>query len=483
MENDSIAKRVGIGYGGSMRSIETYDGKRYSELLNEAARRASGYLEHAPNSRVTPSAAAIDNLSELGRPLPDASSNPLDVLELLDRVGSPATVRTTGGRYFGFVNGGVLPASVAATWMASVWDQNAALRVMSPAAARLEDVALGWVCDVLGLPAEAGGALVTGATMANFTALASARHALLERAGWDVENDGLFGAPPLNLVVGEEVHVSLLKALGLLGLGRERVRRVPVDDQGRIRAEALGPLDGRTIVCIQAGNVNSGAFDPAVEICRQARESGAWVHVDGAFGIWAAASPRFRHLTDGFGLADSWATDAHKWPNVGYDCGIAIVRDARALHGAMAMSSAYFTPGEFREPSQFSPEMSRRARGVELWASLRSLGRSGLAALVDRTCDHAKAFATGLRESGFEILNDVVINQVLASAGSPALTRAVIKKVQDDGICWLGGTEWHGRVALRISVSSWATTHSDVETSLASIRQALDECREAVIEH
>ena len=394
---------------------------------------------------------------------------PLDVLDLLDRVGSPATVATAGGRFFGFVNGAALPVSVAATWIASAWDQNAALRVMSPAAAALEDVALGWVRDALGLPSESGGSVVTGASMANFTGLAAARHALLERNGWDVENDGVFGAPRLTVVVGDEVHASLLKALGLLGLGRRRVIRVPADEQGRMRADRMPALDDRCIVCIQAGNVNSGAFDPAAAICRRAHEAGAWVHVDGAFGLWAAASPQYRHLTEGFDLADSWATDGHKWPNVGYDCGIAIVRNAAAMRAAMAISAAYFTPGELREPSNYTPEMSRRARGVELWATLRTLGRRGLAELIERTCRHARRFADGLRAAGHEILNEVVINQVLVSFGEPAVTRAVIAKVQSEGTCWCGGTEWHGRPAMRISVSSWATTEEDVEMSLAAI--------------
>jgi len=312
--------------------------------------------------------------------------------------------------------------------------------------------------------------------MANFAGLAAARHALLERAGWDVENDGLFGAPPITVVVGEEVHVSLVKALGLVGLGRNRVVRVPVDGQGRMRPDQLPPLNDRTILCIQAGNVNTGAFDPAAEICRRARDAGAWVHVDGAFGLWAAASQRYRHLTNGFEQADSWATDAHKWPNVGYDCGIALVRDPRPLRLAMAVSAAYLAPGEQREPSHYTPEMSRRARGVELWAALRSLGRSGIAALIERTCAHARKFAEGLRGAGYEILNEVVINQVLVSFGDPAVTRAVIERVQQEGACWCGATEWQGRTAMRISVSSWATTSEDVEVSLAAIRRAAEKC-------
>ena len=308
--------------------------------------------------------------------------------------------------------------------------------------------------------------------MANFTGLAAARHALLERAGWDVENDGLFGAPPLTVVVGEEVHVSLLKALGLLGLGRRRVVRVPVDGQGRMRADALPPLHARTIVCMQAGNVNTGAFDPAAEICRAAGDAGAWVHVDGAFGLFAAMSPRYRYLTAGFAGADSWAADAHKWPNAGYDCGLAFVRDAGALRATMAMTAAYLPEGALREPCHYTPEMSRRARGVELWAVMRGMGRRGMAELIERTCAHARRFAEGLREAGFEVLNDVVINQVLVSFGTPERTMDVLARLQEEGVCWCGETKWQGRVAMRISVSSWATSAEDVETSLAAMIRA-----------
>src|SRR5262245_1232213 len=448
----------------------------YEDHLHEAARLAANYLRTIGTRGVVPSASEIQALAALSGPLPESSSSPAEVLALVDGIGSPATVATTGGRYYGFVNGGVLPAALAASWLVSTWDQNVSLRVMSPAGAAFEDAALNWVIDVLGLPRGAAGALVTGATMANFCGLAAARHALLRRAGWHVEEDGLFGAPPLRVVVGDEEHIALLKALALLGRGRRRVERVPVDRQGRMRPDALPVLDDRTLVCIQAGNVNTGAFDAAVEICRRAHERGAWVHVDGAFGLWAAASPRFRHLTDGFGDADSWATDGHKWPNVGYDCGIAAVRDPDALRGAMATASAYFVPGGRREPSQFSPEMSRRARGVELWAALRSLGRQGLAALVERTADHAARFADGLRKRGYEILNDVVVNQVLVSFGSPEVTHATVAKIQQDGVLWCGATEWQGRTAMRISVSSWATTEDDVRLSLEAIDRAARSC-------
>jgi len=447
------------------------------EALGLAARRALAYLQTVRSRRVAPSQSAVLDLAQFEEPLPEGPGDARSVLDLLDRVGSPATVANAGGRFFGFVNGAALPVSVAATWIASAWDQNAALRVMSPVAAALEEVALGWVRDALGLLPECVGSIVTGASMANFTGLAAARHALLERSGWDVEGDGMFGAPRLTVIVSDEVHASLLKALGLLGFGRQRVIRVPADEQGRMRADSLPALDDRTIVCIQAGNVNSGAFDPATAVCRRAAEAGAWVHVDGAFGLWAAVSPRHRHLTEGFNLADSWATDGHKWPNVGYDCGIAMVRNAAAMRAAMAVSAAYFSPGELREPSSYTPEMSRRARGVELWATLRSLGRQGLAELIERTCQHARRFAEGLRVAGHEILNEVVINQVLVSFGEPAVTRAVIAKVQSDGTCWCGGTDWHGRPAMRISVSSWATTEEDVETSLAAIRRIAEECR------
>jgi glutamate/tyrosine decarboxylase-like PLP-dependent enzyme len=455
----------------------THPLQAHSRLLDDAAQRASRYLEHVKDRPVAPSPAAVDALQELAAPFPESESEPRAVLELLDRLGSPATVATNAGRFFGFVNGGALPASIAATWLAAAWDQNAALRAMSPAAAAFEDVAIEWARDILGLPAGCGGAIVTGATLANLTGLAAARHALLARAGWDVESDGLFGAPPLSVVVGDEVHVSLVKALGLLGLGRQRVTRVAADSQGRMRADRLAALDDRTIVCIQAGNVNSGAFDPAAEICERARSAGAWVHVDGAFGLWAAASPHYRHLAAPFGKADSWATDGHKWPNVGYDCGLAFVKDARALQSTMGTSAAYLATTTSREPSQFSPEMSRRARGLELWAALRSLGRHGLAALIERTCAHARSFADGLRTRGFDVLNDVVINQVLVSFGTDEATRAVIDQIQRDGICWCGGTEWHNRAAMRISVSSWATTTADVELSLTAIERAAQRVR------
>ena len=450
-------------------SSEASNGLNRTSVIQLAANYAAEYLKDVDARSVAPSAEAVAGLAALCGELPDSPVSAESIVELLHRHGSPATVASSGGRYFGFVNGGTVAAALGAAFLVSAWDQNAAFRVQSPVAAALEETALGWVAEIFGLPAGTGGAVVTGATMANFSALAAARHTILERAGWDVERDGLFGAPPITVVVGDEVHSSLIKALGMLGLGRNRVIRVPVDGQGRMRVDALPHLDERTILCLQAGNVNSGAFDPAAAICPQAREAGAWIHVDGAFGLWAAASERLRPLTAGFELADSWATDGHKWPNVGYDCGVALVRDAAALKAAMSIQAAYLVQGESREPSYYNPELSRRARGVELWAALRSLGRNGMAEIVERTSDYARRFATELRTAGYAILNEVVINQVLVSFGSAEKTLRVVERLQQDGTCWCGSTVWQGKTAMRISVSSWATTEADVEASVAAM--------------
>lgn len=437
--------------------------------LKAAAKYAAKYLRELEDRRVAPSAEALTALERLREPLPEKSTTPEEVLAQLDAIGGPATVTMTGGRYFGFVIGGTLPASLGASWMVSAWDQNSSLRVMSPVVAEIEEVTLRWVCEALGLPADLEGGFVTCATAANFSGLATARQALLARRGWNVAEDGLFGAPEIKVVVGEEVHASILKALNMVGFGQKRVTVVPADGQGRMRADSLPRLDRDTLVCIQAGNVNTGAFDPAREICEQAKEQGAWVHVDGAFGLWAAASPKYKHLMDGFERADSWATDAHKWPNSNYDCGVVLVRDGAALRTAMNISAAYLQPGARREPMHHTPEASRRARAVELWAGLKSLGRTGLADLIERTCEHARRFAEGLRNAGYEVLNDVVINQVLVSFGTPEKTTEVIRRVQEDGTCWCGGTVWKGKRAMRISVSSWATTSADVEKSLAAM--------------
>jgi glutamate/tyrosine decarboxylase-like PLP-dependent enzyme len=443
------------------------------ELLENTAQRAISYLENIGDRSVAPSSEAIAKLSTLDEPLNDGPTSPDQVIELLDDVCSPATMGMAGPRFFGFVIGGSLPVTVAANWLAGAWDQNTGFYTSTPATSHLEQVGLNWIVDLLKLPADCGGAFVTGATMANFSALAAARHALLKRAGWNVEADGLFGAPAITVVVGAEAHPTLFKSLGLLGLGRNRVVRVPVDSEGRMRADAIPSLAGPTIVCVQAGNVNSGAFDPFPEICSRAHEAGAWVHVDGAFGLWATAAPSTARLVDGMAEADSWATDFHKWLNVPYDSGVALVRDAEALRAAMAITADYLPTSAFRNPSDFTPELSRRARGVEVWAALRSLGRQGVSELIERNCRQAKRFAEGLATAGFKILNDVVLNQVLVVFGDAETTNRVISEIQTEGTCWCGGTVWQGQTAMRISVSSWATTDSDVERSLkAMIRVA-----------
>lgn len=440
-------------------------------LLQDVSERAARHLEEIPNRPAFPAGDAVGRLAALDGALPAEPQDPASTIALLDGA-SEAMVGSPGGRYFGFVIGGVLPAALGASWLTSAWDQNAFSAVSSPAAARIEETALRWTLDVLGLPADTGAAFVTGTTMGHVTALAAARHALLARVGWNVEGDGLYGAPPLNVVIGEEAHATVGKALAILGLGKNRVRVVPVDGQGAMRAAALGTLDGATIVCAQSGNVNTGAFDPLEEICARAHEHGAWVHVDGAFGLWAAASPATRHHLAGIEQADSWATDFHKWMNVTYDSGITGVRDADALRRAFSMSASYLMPSGRRDPMDYTPESSRRARGVEAWAALHSLGRSGVAALVDRCCAYASRFAEALAAAGFEIRNDVILNQVLVSFGDDARTRRVIEAIQRDGTCWAGETVWRGRVSMRISVSSWATTDEDVERSIEAILRA-----------
>ncbi len=446
------------------------------EVLKVAADLGQAYVRMAHERRVSPAAEDVAGLAKFHEIFPDGPSDPASVVRMLSDVGGPATMASTGGRYFGYVIGGAVPAAMAANWLVGAWDQNAAFRAMSPLSAEMEDVVLPWAAEALGIPVDCEGGLVTCATAANFTAMVAARHALLKRAGWNVEEEGVFGAPEIDVVVGAEVHASMLKALAMAGFGKKRFKYVEADEQGRMRADKLPELNANTIVCIQAGNVNSGSFDPAAEICARARAAGAWVHVDGAFGLWAAASPKFLHLLAGFELADSWGTDAHKWPNVNYDCGIVFVRDALALRASMTMSGAYLQPGARREPMYQTPDASRRARGVELWAALKSMGKSGLANLIERTCAHARRFAEGLRLAGYDILNEVVINQVLVSFGNESKTLEVIRKLQEDGTCWCSGTVWHGKTAMRISVSSWATTDADVEMSLTAMLRITKDC-------
>jgi glutamate/tyrosine decarboxylase-like PLP-dependent enzyme len=439
-------------------------------LLADACQRALRYLGGVDRRRVAPAAAEVAALEALDFALPGPGRPGPEVLALLDEAGSPATVASAGPRYFGFVTGGALPVAQAAAWLTAAWDQNAGLRVMSPAAGRLDEVALRWVTELLGLPAGTGGAFVTGATMANATCLAAARDVVLTRHGWDAAGQGLVGAPPLTVVLGEQAHPTVRKALGLVGLGRDRAVVLPADAQGRIAPRSLPSLyAGPALVCLQAGNVNSGASDPFVPLLDWAREQGAWVHVDGAFGLWAAASPAVAGQVTGIGGADSWATDAHKWLNTTYDCGIALVRDPAALQRTMQAQAAYLPVAGDREPMNLSPQSSQRARGVEVWAVLATLGRDGVAELVGRTCRLARRFADGVRAEGGQVLNDVVLNQVVVGFGDPARTGEVITAVQSDGTCWCGPTSWRGRPAMRVSVSSWRTTEADIDASVAAI--------------
>ncbi|HEX9483291.1 MAG TPA: aminotransferase class V-fold PLP-dependent enzyme [Gemmatimonadaceae bacterium] len=441
-----------------------------SELLRDAAERSIRYLDSLSERRVSPSPEAVAALKGFRAPLPEKPTDAGTVLEQLDALGSPATMAMAGPRFFGFVIGGSLPATVAAAWLAAAWDQNTGLYNSTPGTAVIEDVALGWLIDVLGLPVGVAGSFVTGTTVAHITALSAARHAVLAKTGWNVEADGLFGAPPITVITSAEAHPTLYKALGVVGLGRNRVVKVPVDGQGRMIVGKLPRMSGPTIVCVQAGNVNTGAFDPVADICDLAHEAEAFVHVDGAFGLWARASKEQQHLAVGMERADSWATDAHKWLNVPYDSGVAFVRDHDALRAAMAVTAEYLpTDSTNRNPSDYMPELSRRARGVEVWAALRSLGRAGVEELVSRHCRQARRMAERLSAAGLEILNEVVLNQVLVAFGSAERTARVIEAIQADGTCWAGITIWQGRTAMRISIISWATMDADVERSTDAI--------------
>jgi glutamate/tyrosine decarboxylase-like PLP-dependent enzyme len=457
------------------------------QALETAATHATRFLRGLPERPVAATAGAQELRARLGGPLPEHGSDPAEVVAELAELADDGLVASAGPRYFGFVVGGSLPAALAADWLAAAWDQNAGLFVLGPAAATVEDVAAGWLLELLGLPPTATTGFVTGGLGANFGGLAAARNGVLTGAGWDVERDGLIGAPPVEVVVGAERHVTIDIALRYLGLGSGRLRVVPTDDQGRMDAtalpEVLAGLQGPTIVCAQAGNVNTGAFDPLPEIIAAAHDHGAWVHVDGAFGLWAAVSPRLRHLVAGVGEADSVATDAHKWLNVPYDSGLVFVTRPEAHLAAFAKSAAYFVPGQEgeRDPDAYTPEASRRARGFPVWAALRSLGRSGVAELVERCCGHARRFADALAAAdGVEVLNQVVLNQVLVRFPDPdgdsdGRTREVIRRVQAAGTLWLGGTTWHGMAAMRISVSNWSTTDDDVDRSVAAILEATKE--------
>jgi glutamate/tyrosine decarboxylase-like PLP-dependent enzyme len=427
------------------------------------------YLNNLNNRKVYPAKESLDSLNEFYELLPETPSDPSTVLTNLHKIGSPGTTASAGRRYFGFVIGGAQPAALAANWLAGVWDQNAGLQVTSPVSAVIEEVVSQWLVNLLPVSNKSVAGFTSGVTMANLTGLAAARHHILIKHNWNVESRGLYGAPEIKVVISEEAHGSLLKALSLLGFGRERVIKVPVDGQGRMRVGKFPSVDENTIVCLQAGNVNTGAFDPAEHIIPYAKAMGAWVHVDGAFGLWAGVSPKHSYLTRGYEDADSWATDAHKWLNVPYDSGIIICKNSEDLKAAMSMSGEYLDQSGTRVPYQFTPELSRKARGIEIWAALKTLGRSGIAEMIGKSCQLAELFAGRLKEAGYIILNDVKINQVLVSFGNSTRTEKIIKAIQEDGTCWCGGTTWQGQTAMRISISSWATTEADVEKSADAI--------------
>lgn len=440
-------------------------------LIQDAADRASTFLEQRPKSPVFPTPEAIHGLDALA-PFPHGPSRPEEVLRLLDEHASPATVASTGGRYYGYVIGGALPATVASHILATAWDQNGAFWSTSPVIGRIEEITLDWLKRMLGLTAETGGAFVGGSSIATFCGLAAARNHLLAQNGWDVESDGLHGAPRIKVVVSEESHPSINKALGLLGLGRNTVTKAPTDDQGRIRIDSLPALDEHTVLCAQAGNVNTGSVDPLADLADHTSAAGAWLHVDGAIGAWAAAVPAMRPMMAGIERADSIAASAHKWLNVPYDCGIAFTRHPDALRRSMRMTAAYLPESGRREPSEYTPEMSRRARAVDVWAALKQVGHSGLAHMIETSCRHARTYADAFRAAGHDVLNDVVLNQVLVRFGDPDVTKRTIESLQRDGIVWCGGTVWQGKTAMRLSVSSWATTDDDVQAGIQAILQA-----------
>jgi glutamate/tyrosine decarboxylase-like PLP-dependent enzyme len=449
------------------------------ELLNLTVAHASDFLESLDGRPIFPRTSVEELRASLGGPLPEGPTEAREVVDKLAAAADPGIVAIPSGRYFGFVIGGSVPAALAADWLTSVWDQNAGLYAGGPSAAVVEEICIDWLRQLLGLPDGVSAAFVTGCQMAHVTALAAARHHVLQRAGWDVNRNGLAGSPPIRIVAADLRHVTVDRALRLLGIGGAAIVEIPSDERSRMRVDALRSAlsdgDAPTIVVAQAGEVNTGSFDPLSEIADACAEVGAWLHVDGAFGLWAAASPRLADLLVGHDRADSWATDGHKWLNVPYDSGIAFCAHPQAHRAAMAIQASYLAhadEGGPRDQMDWTPEFSRRARGFAIYAAIRSLGRSGVAAMVERCCDHARRFAELLAVGGAEIMNDVVLNQVLVRFGDDAHTDAVIARVVDDGTCFLSGTTFRGLRAMRISVSNWQTSEEDVERSVAAVLRA-----------
>ncbi len=445
------------------------------ELFELAQKYSYEYIDRVQEMDVFPSETLISKLKMFDEPIPEISCSSIDVLDMLNKYGSTNTVVQSGGKYYGFVCGGLLPISLAAKWMSDTWDQNSALYVLSPIASKLEDICEKWITELLGLPQGTAAGFVSGSSTAIICALATARNELLKKQGWSVSEQGLFGAPPIKVVLSEQAHSSVFKALALLGLGKDRVELATVDEQGRIVLDRLPKIDCNTLLIVQAGNVNSGAFDPIDKLCDIANLTGAWVHVDGAFGLWAAASKSQYHLIKGFEKADSWSADAHKTLNAPYDCGIVLCKNRSTLVSTLQATGSYIQYSANRDGMLYTPEMSRRARSIELWVTLKYLGRSGISNLVDQLCEYATYFAERLSEHGFIILNEVVFNQILVKCETADRTNMTLKNIQASGRCWCGGAVWNNEPVIRISVCSWQTTKQDIDESVATFI----ECRES----
>jgi glutamate/tyrosine decarboxylase-like PLP-dependent enzyme len=434
------------------------------------------YLDSVFERNVFPTNEALDNLKHFDEPMPEEPANASEVIDMLHQYGAPATVAIVGGRYFGFVNGSVVPAGMAAKTLATFWDQNTAMQVLSPIAAKLEMVAEKWLAELFNLPGNTVAGFVSGTSAANLCALAAARYRVFKKIGWDINEQGLFNAPKIRIVAGRQAHSTVIKAIALLGFGKENIEWADTDEQGRIIPASIPPLDSKTILILQAGNVNSGSFDPFTEICARANKAGAWVHIDGAFGLWAAATKELKHLTNGMELANSWAVDGHKTLNTPYDSGIVLCNDADALTAALHMTGSYIVIGQERDGMFYTPEMSRRARIIELWATLKYLGKEGINEMVFEMHQRAVQFAGALRKiDGFTVLNDIVFNQVMVRCNTDELTEKTMKRVQELRECWVGGALWQGKKIIRISVCSWATTVEDINRSATSFEQALND--------
>jgi len=458
--------------------IRWADRKSFSSLLDQARQFAGEYIDRLEQRPVFPTDASLQAMNKLDEPLPETSSNPAFVLEQLYEIGSQAAVTQTAGRYFGFVNGGLLPVGLAAKWLGDVWDQNTAHYVMSPINSQLEEICERWIASLLRLPAQTAVGFVSGTTIANFAGLCAGRNELLQRRGWDVARKGLYGAPRIRVIVGADAHAAVYKSISMLGLGSENVELVAADDQGRMRPDQMPKLDEGVLIVAQAGNVNSGAIDPVGQICERAKSVGAWVHVDGAFGLWARVVPALGDACEGIENADSWSVDAHKTLNVPYDSGMILCRHREALTNAFKASASYFQWSEHRDSMNFRPSMSGRARAIELWAVLKTLGREGVQCLVEQLCENAREFARRLSDQEFQIHNDVVFNQVLVSCGEDTLTNATLQNIQKSGECWCGGSTWHGKAVIRISVCDWATTTKEIERSVRAFVKARAAARE-----